>query len=505
MPHGPTQGPVPFEQQTEALQAAGILEVLGQGVCVVAGDATLLWCNPAFQAYAERVREEIRAACAKLCVEFDAERDNADAPRTRRHVLDVDRDHCYELLASGLVATGEGVAGVVAAAWDVTAVRRLREKLDAIDAAGRELMRLDADATAEMELGERLGLLEDRIIRHMHELMRFDHFIVRVLDRESRRLETVMAGGMSEEAKSLDLYAADDDCGISGHVAATGRSHICTDISRDTRYLPGIDDARSSLTVPLRLHDQVVGILNIESRERAAFGEDDRQLADIFGRYIAMALHVLKLLVVERKATTGQLASDVTAELAAPLNDIVTEATHIMEEYIGQDDLRRRLQAIIDNVDRAKRGLKSVTESPGLRGLVPATNDRDPIIDGKCILIADDEEIIRETVSDVLTKAGALTLMAKDGDEAVTLIRSRRFDLVVSDIKMPRKNGYEVFAAAKQADARCPVILITGFGYDPNHSIVRASKNGLAAVLYKPFKVDKLLEEIHHALTTDVN
>jgi DNA-binding NtrC family response regulator len=41
---------------------------------------------------------------------------------------------------------------------------------------------------------------------------------------------------------------------------------------------------------------------------------------------------------------------------------------------------------------------------------------------------------------------------------------------------------------------------MTGFGYDPNHSIVRASREGLATVLFKPFKIEQLLEEVHKAL-----
>jgi DNA-binding NtrC family response regulator len=58
-----------------------------------------------------------------------------------------------------------------------------------------------------------------------------------------------------------------------------------------------------------------------------------------------------------------------------------------------------------------------------------------------------------------------------------------------------------VFAAARAANPDCPVILITGFGYDPDHSIVRASREGLAGVLFKPFKVDQLLEQIRRALS----
>jgi DNA-binding NtrC family response regulator len=45
-----------------------------------------------------------------------------------------------------------------------------------------------------------------------------------------------------------------------------------------------------------------------------------------------------------------------------------------------------------------------------------------------------------------------------------------------------------------------PVILMTGFGYDPSHSIVRASQEGLQSVLFKPFQVDRLLAEARKAL-----
>ena len=74
------------------------------------------------------------------------------------------------------------------------------------------------------------------------------------------------------------------------------------------------------------------------------------------------------------------------------------------------------------------------------------------------------------------------------------------FDLVLSDIRMPDKSGYDVFAAARASAAATPVILMTGFGYDPNHCIVRASQEGLQSVLFKPFRVDQLLGEVRRAV-----
>ena len=120
------------------------------------------------------------------------------------------------------------------------------------------------------------------------------------------------------------------------------------------------------------------------------------------------------------------------------------------------------------------------------------------------ILVADDEPNLRTTISDVLRKYQAVVTVAASGAEAITQIdapgNACPFDLVVSDIKMPDKTGYDVFAAARRRCTSLPVILMTGFGYDPNHSIVRATQEGLQAVLFKPFKVEQLMIEIRKAL-----
>jgi len=78
--------------------------------------------------------------------------------------------------------------------------------------------------------------------------------------------------------------------------------------------------------------------------------------------------------------------------------------------------------------------------------------------------------------------------------------RAPKVDLVISDIRMPDFNGLEVFSAAKRLGNAPPVILMTGFGYDPHHSIVRASQEGLQDVLYKPFQVEQLVELVRKAL-----
>ncbi|HVS69808.1 MAG TPA: response regulator [Phycisphaerae bacterium] len=514
---------LPLERAIAAQQSGLILDTIGEGICIADPEGQILWANRRMKQWPQPVRDRIRDVCASAWHLFEtgtsahhpamggagAETAAAPAapPRSRRFSFSIDDTQYFELFCSPVLDTagaGHHVSQVVAICWDATSGRRLQQKIDAIDQAGRELVRLEGEAIAKLNVGQRLKLLEEKIIKFCRQLMHFDHFAIRLLDRKSNKLELVICVGMPTEAMEMELFATPEGNGISGYVAATGRSYICSDVSRDPRYVAGLTGANSSLTVPLMLHDRTIGVFNIESQQPAAFSEDDRQFAEIFGRYVAIAINILNLLVVERHTTTGQLASDVNTEIAGPLNDITSEASLLMDDYIGNDDMRRRLGAIVDNVAKIRQSVKAVAAGPRtILGAESGEKATDPLLAGKRVLVADDEPNIRQTIADLLTRFGCKVDTAADGAEAIALLAAQaRYDLVLSDIKMPQKNGYEIFQAAQKLNHKAPVILMTGFGYDPNHSIVRASQEGLSAVLFKPFKVDQFLAEVRKAVGT---
>lgn len=481
-------------------RAQHILEGIAQGVCIVGHEGRLVWANAALRAYPPNAIEAVRQACAAVLAEWTSGPAEPGRPRVRQQTLAVGDEYGFDLSVSALPDPSGRVEEVIGLFSDTTAVSRMRERLDAIDAVGRELVALDVDETDELDVGERLKLLENKLIHYCQEVLDYTHFSVRVLDPKTNRLETVLSRGFSEQVDALPIHALPEGNGISGYVAATGKAYICPDITHDPLYLPGMECASSSLVVPLRLVDRIVGVLNVESDQPAKFTDEDRQVAEILGRYLAVALHTLKLLAVERSGTAGQVTADMAAEVSEPLDGIVREASRLMEGGQGGEEARARLKTIVDAVARIKQSLQTHARPPAIRGLLPEESTADPLLAGKRILVADDEEIIRETISDVLVKAGALPVTASDGNEAIAMVHAQPFDLVLSDIKMPHKTGYEVFAASKQVRPACPVILITGFGYDPDHSIVRANREGLAAVLFKPFKVERLMEAIHKAV-----
>jgi CheY-like chemotaxis protein len=501
---------LPLERGLVGEKSSLVLNTIGEGVCIVDTDGRTSWSNKRMRGFSPEVVDHVRRICLQAMSIFQSQHGpiTPDAtgalPRSKKFTFQV-ADRYFEMICSpvgGDALVNGRVQQVVAVVWDATSGKRLQSKIDAIDAAGRELARIDSDAVAKLAPSERLKLLQEKIIKFSKDLMHFDHFAIRLLDKRTNKLEVVIAEGLPPEALEIDLYAQPEGNGISGYVGSTGRSYICHDTEKDPRYVIGLRHSKSSLTVPLMLFDEVIGVYNIESEQIGAFNEDDRQFAEIFGRYVAMALNILDLLVVERYTTSGQITDNVVQEMAQPLNDIVTEAQTLMEEYIGDDTMRGRLHKIVDHVELIRHAIRDVAAGPktvlGSQRVEEGTVD--PVLGGRRVLIADDEANIRRTIADILRKHGCVVEACKDGYEACSMLEQQPFDLVISDIKMPYRNGYEIFAAAQRMQEGLPVLLMTGFGYDPHHSIVRASQEGLSSVLFKPFKVDQLLEEVRKAL-----
>ncbi|MFK7758981.1 MAG: response regulator [Phycisphaerales bacterium] len=503
--------------QPDDASVAAVLKALGEGVCIVSPEGDLLWSNEYFDLLDESVRTRVNALCVQAADAipgsmYDTSMGNG-AMVTKHRVATDGNLRAFDVYITG-IARVEGeelhTGRVAAIVRDVTIAQRTQQKMDAIDRAGFELVRLDVNQIREMNALERLQLLEKRVIKYSHELLRSDHFAIFLTDQRTNKLQLVMQTGLPQEIQDLDLYLEPEGSGISGRVASTGESYVCYDTLNDEMFLPGLTGARSSLTVPLRVCDKIIGIMDIESQQPGAFDDQDRQFAEIFGRYIAMALHMLQLLVTERTATNQTVTGRFEGEINEPLEDIVSEIDWLKEHQKSADpETSRHIDRILKDVTSIKDRVKCVSEGPqNLLGVDDALTKRehDPLFVDRRVLVVDDNPKIRKIIGDVLSHRGCKTTIVNDGAKAIEILEDIRdsgaapFDLVVSDIQMPDRNGYEVFSAVRRCNPATQVILMTGFGYDPHHSIVRASQEGLKSVLFKPFEIELLMTQVREAL-----
>jgi DNA-binding response OmpR family regulator len=116
------------------------------------------------------------------------------------------------------------------------------------------------------------------------------------------------------------------------------------------------------------------------------------------------------------------------------------------------------------------------------------------------ILIAEDETDIRELIRLTLTFSGFNVTLARDGQEAIELAPSDDFDLIMMDVRMPRKTGYEACREIKQ-NARfqdTPVIFLTARGQETE--MQEGLDAGATAYILKPFAPDELIRKINQVL-----
>src|SRR5262249_3298180 len=149
-------------------------------------------------------------------------------------------------------------------------------------------------------------LLKQNLRRYIRDLLHYDNIEVRLLNRRTGELRPLLEDGMTDEAAGRALYARPTGNGVTGYVAATGQSYLCPDTAQDPLYIQGAAEARSSMTVPLKYHDEVIGTLNVESPRPNGFGPEDLQFTELFSKEIAAALHTLDLLTAQQVCTAAQ-------------------------------------------------------------------------------------------------------------------------------------------------------------------------------------------------------
>lgn len=522
----------------------------------------------------------------------------------------------------------------------------------------------------------------DELFKKALELLK-DHFGytscgILLLDEERNELYIKQIMGRNGEEGQKQRFRVGID-GIVGWVAKTGEPFYTPDVSKEPRYLPKGTSIKSGVVFPLKVRDQIFGVLNIESDEVNRFDEEDLKVLSSFASQLSISIENAQLfsnlkqtlqelkhaqdqmVQAEKLRAMGEMASGVAHDfnnvlavilgnvqlllhqldrlspeeireglkviersskdgaetvrriqeftgmrkdkefVFLSLNKIVEEVITItqprwrdqvqkqgvqieLNTQLGEiplimgnpHELREVLTNIIFNaVDAMPKGgkltiatqsqsedwvemrisdtgigmteevkkrvfdpfftTKGVTNSglgmsvsfgiikrhggeiliesepgkgttfiihlpKGYEGEEPVVKEVAPIkeVSRARILVIDDDESVRDILSRILETQGHQVIVACDGEEGIDQFKSEPFDLVFTDLGMPRLSGWEVGKAIKEIDPKVPIAMITGWGVELDRE--KMSESGINLIVSKPFNFDQVIQLVAEAL-----
>jgi len=505
--------------KTFLLESAGILDQIPDGLVILNTDLEIIWANKRLLEIVGRPDVPVHTSFYEafgtpeiIGPDYCPLHSAFGTGEAAQSMLHVGEKCYYQVHAQPMKQPDEdkhtAPEFLVVTVRDISLEVMQQQKLNSIYQAGLELGDLSPQEVLEMSVEERVELLKCKILHYTQDLLQFETVEVRLLDKETNILEVLLAEGMDADAENRELYARPEDNGVTGFVAATGKSYLCEDTTSDPLYLQGATGARSSLTVPLILHEEILGSFNVESEQLGAFDENDLRFLELFSREVAVALNTLDLLVAEQMTTATASTENILKEVANPVDQILSDAAWILERYIGHEpNVCERLQKILKNTRDIKQQIYKVGETMAPRAISSAIpqKPRNPNLAQKRVLVVDSDRTVRRAAHELLGRAGCEVETAHDGEQAMLMVRSFHYDVVLADIRLPDMNGYECFTRLRAINEHLPIILMTGFGYDATHSIVKARQHGLKSVLYKPFRLDQLIQEVEKAVTVNAD
>src|SRR5688572_14328295 len=114
------------------------------------------------------------------------------------------------------------------------------------------------------------------------------------------------------------------------------------------------------------------------------------------------------------------------------------------------------------------------------------------------VLVVDDEKFIRDILADFLGMEGYVVRTADDGSSAVAELSRARYDMVISDLKMPRMGGLELLKEVARTHPETLTVIMTGFG--TVETAIDAMKQGAYDYILKPFKVEEIVHIVQRGL-----
>lgn len=350
--------------------------------------------------------------------------------------------------------------------------------------------------------------LVQEIIRVLEQILEYEYSAVLLIDPESRQLIPFV---LSEQGKDT-VYVLEDKAfiaslgihvgqGITGKVAQTGESIRLHDVTQDPDYFAVRESIHSELCVPLKIGEQVVGVVNVESTRYGLYTERDQQVLETIAAQMAIAIQNAQLLdkvrhhtdeleqrVIERttqlEAKNRELETftySVSHDLKAPLRGIDGYSRLLLEDYLDQLD------------DKGRTFLHSIRH---------ATTQMNQLIDD--LLVYSRMERRKLSAAQINPAVVIQTLIAEYADEAqaqgITIITDVPDTSISSDsegLTMALRNLIEnAFKFTRKTDS--PVVEIGGRETDTS-CILWVRDNGIGFDMQYHDRIFEIFQRLHRA------
>jgi PAS domain S-box-containing protein len=241
---------------------------------------------------------------------------------------------------------------------------------------------------------------------------------------------------------------------------------------------------------------------------------------------IGFAKDLREILHKDQLATLGEVAMGLSHEINNPLHVILNQV-ELLERDLQRLADEQDLSVELERLDAVRREIARITEILQRLGemvekesyetvayIGPARmidlrrresrGAADPRLRGLHVLVVDDDLGVCRSLSEILERDGCQVQTAQDGEEALARLAAGPCDVVLTDVVMPRMDGYELFVRLRELRPELPVLMMTAFTYDKDHIIKRSRVEGLRTVIFKkPVDSDRLRSAIAEAVFGD--
>ncbi len=348
-------------------------------------------------------------------------------------------------------------------------------------------------------------------VKPLIDYFKIRHWVIFQIDPLSTKWKMAYTSGFSKDSIP-HLQELKDTADFFKRIVDKRIPQMVNDIAETERGLfplVEVEKVNSLIAVPLCSKENLCGILIAFSPEKSRFNQEDARIIALFGHQIVEMLDFFSQLLGEN---TDELLVQIlgTLELlnfryknreVVPAAEILSAherfKNRILSSIAGMEPcyLNRALKPEMPKNEPIKLPSGEELNIEEVITIQGKKNNPSPV---KNILIIDDEPLITELLASILERLNYKSKVATYGKQGLEMFEKEAFDLVITDLGMPDISGWDVSKIVKQKKPEVPVIIITGWGLDPDPNKMKDSK--VDQIITKPFQIDQLEKTIRDLL-----